>query len=268
MKSANYSPKKIAVITPVFNGEEFLAECIKSVDLSISGRKFVIEHIIVDDCSTDNSWKIIQETKSARIRPFHLDKNSGSSAARNYGVKQTDADFIFCLDQDDVILQNSLKTLFEYSEKLKADWIYGDFLRADNNLSYLFGQDYYGYQFGSSNDLLSSIFLGKHFFQQNCFYRKQIFDAVKGFDNNIKIYQDLDLFIRFALTGRNPKYLSAPLYLHRLHENNFSKISGRENNFDAHKEDLKTLYKKYAKPLKNILTPQQLRKIQNFLNVP
>ena len=46
--------KKIAVITPVFNGERFIAECIKSVDLAITGNDFVIEHVIVDDGSTDN----------------------------------------------------------------------------------------------------------------------------------------------------------------------------------------------------------------------
>lgn len=260
--------KKIAVITPVFNGEKFLVECIKSVDLSIIGNDFVIEHIIVDDCSTDNSWKIIQDTKSSRVKPFRLNKNSGSSTARNYGVKQTDADFIFCLDQDDVIFQNSLKALFEYSKKQKADWIYGDFLRTNENLSYLLGQDYYGYQFDNSGDLLSSIFLGKHFFQQNCFYRKQLFDTAGGFDEQIQIYQDLDLFIRFTLAGHNPKYLPAPLYLHRFHKNNLSKVYGRENNFNAHKEDLKTLYRNYRKSLETILVPNQLEKIQNFLNTP
>jgi len=260
--------KKIAVITPVFNGEKFLEECLKSVALSITNDNFVIEHIVVDDCSTDNSWKIIQETKSSRIRPFRLEKNSGSSTARNYGVKQTDADFIFCLDQDDVIFQNSLKALFEYSEKQKADWVYGDFLRTNENLSYLLGQDYYGYQFDSSNDLLSSIFLGEHFFQQNCFYKKKVFETVGGFDEGIRLYQDLDLFIRFALAGYFPQYLPAPLYLHRFHENNLSKVYGRENNFNAHKEDLKTLYRNYRKSLETILVPNQLEKIQNFLNTP
>lgn len=257
--------KKIAVITPVFNGEKFLEGCLKSVALSITNNNFLIEHIVVDDCSTDNSWKIIQNTKFSWMRSFHLEKNSGSSTARNFGIKQTDADFLFCLDQDDILFQNSLNALFEYSEKQKADWVYGDFLRTNENLSYLLGQDYYGYQFDNSADLLSSIFLGEHFFQQNCFYQKQIFDTVRGFDKQIQIFQDLDLFIRFALVGHSPKYLPAPLYLHRLHENNLSKVSGRENNFAAHKEDLKTLYRNYGKKLKTILTPQQLEKIQNFL---
>lgn len=260
--------KKIAVITPVFNGEKFLVECMKSVALSITNNGFVIEHIVVDDHSTDNSWEIIQDSKSSRMRPFRLEKNSGPSTARNHGVKQTDADFLFCLDQDDVIFQNSLKALFEFSEKQKADWVYGDFLKTNENLSYLLGRDYYGYQFNNSGDLLSSIFLGEHFFQQNCFYRKQIFNIVGGFDEQIQIYQDLDLFIRFALAGHNPKYLPTPLYLHRLHENNLSKISGRENNFNAHKEDLKTLYRNYSKHLKTILVPQQLEEIQNFLSTP
>lgn len=260
--------KKIAVITPVFNGEKFLIECIKSVALSVTNNNFVIEHIVVDDCSTDSSWKIIQDAKSFRIRPFHLEKNSGSSTARNYGVKQTNADFLFCLDVDDVIFQNSLRSLFEFIQRQNSDWIYGDFLGANENLSYLLGQDYYGYHFDNSGDLLSSIFLGEHFFQQNCFYKKKIFDTVGGFDEKIRLYQDLDLFIRFALAGYIPKYLSAPLYLHRFHENNLSKVYGRENNFSAHKEDLKTLYENYKKSLETTLVSKQLEIIQNFLNTP
>ncbi len=245
--------KKIAVITPVFNGERFIAECIKSVDLAITGNDFVIEHVIVDDGSTDNSWKIIDEIRSSKIKPFRLEKNSGISTARNLGVKMTEADYLFCLDVDDVLIQNSLKTLFEFSEQQKADWVYGDFLRTNVNLSYLLGQDYYGHQFGNSGDLLTSIFSGEHFFQQNCFYRKQLFDAAGGFDEKIQFCEDLDLFVRFALTGYNPKYLPVSLYLHRFHENNMSKVYGRENNFEAHKEDLKTLYEKYRKSLKTLV---------------
>jgi len=257
--------KKIAVITPVFNGEKFLVECLQSVAFSITSNKFVIEHIVVDDCSTDNTWKMLQDSTSSSVKAFRLEKNSGSSTARNFGVKQTDADLLFFLDYDDVLFQNSLNALFTHSEKQKTDWIYGDFLRTNENLSYLLGQDYYGHQFDNSRDLLSSIFLGEHFFQQNCFYTKKLFKMSGGFDKDIHIYQDLDLFIRFSLEGHNPWYLSAPLYLHRLHGNNLSNLSGRENNFEAHKEDLKVLYKMYQIPLKKVVTSKQMEKIQNFL---
>ena len=258
--------KKIAVITPVLNGEKFLNDCLKSVALSITNGNFLIEHIVVDDGSTDNSWKIIQDNKSPYLKSLRLKKNTGSSTARNLAVKQTDAEFLFCLDADDVIFQNSLHSLFEYTNDRKTEWIYGDFLRTNKELSYTLGQDYYGHQFNDPNDLLTAIFLGEHFFQQNCLYSRQIFNSVHGFNESTNIAEDLDLFVRFALKGYFPKYLPAPLYLHRFHEHNLSKILGRENNPKVHKNDIKSLYKKYNVSLKSVLTTKQLEKIENFLS--
>jgi glycosyltransferase involved in cell wall biosynthesis len=250
--------KKIAVITPVYNGEKFLEECINSVASSVTNNNFLIEHVIVDDGSTDNSWNTIQNLKLSSTKTFRLKINSGSSKARNYGIKHTNADYLFCLDVDDVIFQNTLRTLFETCEKQKIKWVCGDFLRTSADLSYLLGQDYYGHQFSNVAQLLNSIFLGEHFFQNNCLYCKQLFDLVGGFDENIRLAEDLDLFIRFALAGYTPKYLPAPLYLHRFHENNVSKVLGRENNLLAHRKDLKKLYKKYQVSLNTILAPQTL----------
>ena len=102
--------KKVVVVTPVFNGETFIKACLNSVALSNTNSSFEIEHIVVDDSSTDNSWSIIQEFKLDTINSIHLEKNQGSSHARNVAVAQSDGDFIFCLDQDDVLFQNSFLT--------------------------------------------------------------------------------------------------------------------------------------------------------------
>jgi glycosyltransferase involved in cell wall biosynthesis len=258
--------KKIAVITPVYNGEKFLADCLQSVALARKNQDFSIEHILVDDFSTDHSWGLMQSYEKAGVKVFRLENNSGSSTARNFGVAQTDAAYIFCLDQDDVLFQHSLKTLFESVQAENVSWVYGDFLRSDKNLSYKLGDDYIGYQFTNPAELLTSIFLGEHFFQQNSLYTKDLFEKSGGFDKDILTYQDLDLFIRFTLSGEIPLYVPGPLYIHRLHENNLSKVSGREGNLSAHKEDLKTLYNAYEKALKTTLTPSQIEKITSFLS--
>lgn len=241
---------KVAIITPVFNGEKYLSECIASV-AGCNIENFELEHILVDDASTDSSWSVIQKSKSPFIKSFQLKINGGGSAARNFAIQQSAADYIFCLDQDDVIFQNSLNSLVTQ----QSDWVYGDFLRTDKNLAYQINNDYYGYNFKSPQELLKSIFGAEHFFQQNCFYKKSIFDESGGFDPKEVVYQDLDLFIRFLLNGHLPKYLPGPLYLHRMHENNLSKITGREDNLEAHKKDLQSLYLKYQIQLKKASIP-------------
>lgn len=257
--------KTIVVITPVFNSEKYILDCIASVANSILGEGLSIEHILIDDCSTDTSWEKIQQTTLPHIKKHRLNVHSGASYCRNFGAKHTQADYIFCLDADDVIFQNSLRYLFDQIEQDGVTWVYGDFLRTDDELRYLPGQDYYGYSFDNPGEVLTAMLTGWHFFQQNGMYRKSLFDHVGGFDESLSAAQDFDLFIRFLLERHLPAHVRAPLYLHRFHPHNLSKVSGRENNVEAHEADIKKFYLKYEKSLRTILNADQLTRINKFL---
>ncbi len=254
--------KKIAIITPVFNAEQYVLDCIHSVANSILSDAFSIEHILIDDRSTDTSWDIINNTGLPHLKPLQLSTHSGAAVGRNYGVKHTDADYLFCLDADDVIFQSTLQYLFTQIEHDGVDWVYGDFLRTDEKLGYLLGQDYYGNEFKSPNEALTGMLTGWHFFQQNCMYTKELYDSVGGFDETLHAAQDFDLFVRFLLQGSLPTHVRAPLYLHRFHANNLSKLSGRENNADAHNADIKKFYLKYKDALAKTLTEEQRKAIE------
>lgn len=102
---------KVSVITPVFNAEKYLRECIDSV-LRQSLRD--IEVICVDDGSTDRSMEILQEyaERDARIRIIHQ-QNLGQSTAQNKALDAARGDYVFFLDADDYFSsQNSLETLY------------------------------------------------------------------------------------------------------------------------------------------------------------
>ena len=90
----------VSVIIPNFNNEKYIKRCIESV---LSQSFLPDEVIIVDDCSTDSSKEIINELAecSPLIKPFFLDENRGVSHARNYGIKQSNSNFITFLDADD-----------------------------------------------------------------------------------------------------------------------------------------------------------------------
>ncbi|MBI1863064.1 glycosyltransferase [Candidatus Microgenomates bacterium] len=237
--------KKIAVITSVYNGEQFITECIKSVESAVTGQDFSVEHTVIDNGSTDGTTAILARHTSARFKKLKADKTLSVSAARNKAIGNTDADYIFCLDADDILLQNALATLFAAMLKHQSEWVYGDFLRVDERLSYLTNQDYYGYQFETARDMLTSIFKGEHFFQQNSMYSKKLFNLVGGFDEHMDVCEDLDMVIRFLLKGYNAVYVPSALYLHRFHADNVSKTSGKENNMKAHQKDIEALRIKY-----------------------
>ena len=83
----------VSIITPVYNAERFLSETIKSVKEQTYKNW---ELLLVDDCSKDNSAKIIKEFNRTddRIKYIKLEKNSGASISRNTGIKNAKGRFI------------------------------------------------------------------------------------------------------------------------------------------------------------------------------
>ena len=102
----------ISIIIPVYNVENYLEECLKSVQ---SQTYTNIEVILVNDGSTDKS-KLICERYCKEDRRFHLlnQENQGQSVARNMGVAASTGEFISFVDSDDIILPNYLETLMHY----------------------------------------------------------------------------------------------------------------------------------------------------------
>lgn len=103
--------KKVSVIMPVFNVEDYLEESIKTV-LSQSYTNF--EFIIVDDGSTDGSAEIIDRyaKKDKRIVAIHQ-KNSGAAAARNTGLDNATGELVSFVDSDDRLRKDFIKALVE-----------------------------------------------------------------------------------------------------------------------------------------------------------
>jgi len=91
----------VSIITPSFNSEKFIASTIRSVqDQTYSNW----ELLIVDDCSTDNTERIVADftQNDNRIKFYKLTKNSGPGVARNQAVQMAGGKFIAFLDSDDV----------------------------------------------------------------------------------------------------------------------------------------------------------------------
>jgi glycosyltransferase involved in cell wall biosynthesis len=115
----------ISVIVTCFNQEGFIRDAVDSV-LNQSWKK--LECIIVDDGSTDNSCRVIQELQAAdeRIRVI-LQSNAGVSAARNAGFREAGGAFIQFLDGDDLLGQGKLAAhLRQFADAPECSVAYGD----------------------------------------------------------------------------------------------------------------------------------------------
>ncbi|MCD8100236.1 MAG: glycosyltransferase [Oscillospiraceae bacterium] len=99
---------KVSVITPTYNSSKYIRETI----ISVQAQTYTDwEMIIVDDCSTDDTCKIIDEFQDgdSRIKLFHQNRNSGAGAARTRALHESKGRYIAYLDADDIWLARKLE---------------------------------------------------------------------------------------------------------------------------------------------------------------
>lgn len=111
---------KVSVISPIYNRERFLIRFLKSIQYQNFND---IEIILVDDKSTDNGIKILEEyqKKDKRIKIIKLKKNKGTFFARNIGVLYSQAKYIILPDPYDIISKDIITSCFYYAEKFKFE---------------------------------------------------------------------------------------------------------------------------------------------------
>ncbi|MBD8349735.1 glycosyltransferase family 2 protein [Dysgonomonas sp. HGC4] len=113
----------ISFIIPVYNTERYLDNCVSSI-LNQGIGEDLFEIIIVNDGSTDSSAQIITNLAKDRNTIKYIDsENLGLGAARNKGLSIAQGKYIFFVDSDDYLFDNSLPNLFGYAASVSYDII-------------------------------------------------------------------------------------------------------------------------------------------------
>ncbi|MFW9928433.1 MAG: glycosyltransferase family 2 protein [Candidatus Thorarchaeota archaeon] len=101
---------KITVATPVYNREDCIGKCIKSV---LDQSQLPFEMLLVDDGSIDATKEVIKKYKvdNPIISLFEAPKNGGENYARNRCVENAKGDFILWLDSDDYLVPNAIESV-------------------------------------------------------------------------------------------------------------------------------------------------------------
>ena len=95
---------KFSIIVPVYNVEEYIDKCLKSI-FNQTYKDF--EVIVVDDGTEDNSMDIVNKYDVIVVK----EKNSGLSTARNNGVKKAKGEYLLFVDSDDYLEKDLLKNI-------------------------------------------------------------------------------------------------------------------------------------------------------------
>lgn len=123
----------ISVVIPVHNRESLIVPCINSIAKQTYPPQ---EIIVVDDCSTDETWRELERIASLLpiVRPIHVSENLGAQHARNIGIKAAHFPWIAFNDSDDVWVRDKLEIQIEELQRWKVDpmvVIHSDMYRQD-----------------------------------------------------------------------------------------------------------------------------------------
>ena len=125
----------ISVVMPAYNAMSFIADAVNSV---LKQSLFNLELIVVDDCSTDDTWNIISRIAEvdSRLKIIKLDDNSGSAKyPREVAVNMASADWICWVDADDIIPFDYLEKLLLRQQNTDADIVCSQMIAFQNNIN-------------------------------------------------------------------------------------------------------------------------------------
>ena len=203
---------KFSIVTPNYNYARFLPETIESV---LDQEGVDVEHIIVDDGSTDNSIGIIQHYRNAHPNKIKLivKSNEGHTPTVNTGFKLATGDIIGWLNSDDTFCPNILRTVleeFEHDQTLEI--VYGNWNLIDKKGKKIFYFRHLPFSYRAG------VFIGFEVLTSNAtFWRRSIFDRFGMLDESFKYNPDGDYFSRITV-GTKMRQLNIPLANHRSHD--------------------------------------------------
>ncbi|MDZ4751604.1 MAG: glycosyltransferase family A protein [Flavobacteriales bacterium] len=211
----------ISVIITTFNYAQYVERAIRSaVEQSVPRDSFEI--IVVDDASTDRTKEVLAEYH-ADARIYHLEKNVGLAAARNYGIHKAKGQFIIFLDADDYFHRDLLKVQKLFLEENNSlDAVSTNYWLVDERGNHIEHVN------ASENPIACGIM-----------FRKDFLFNIGLYDEGFRAREEEDLRIRWA-ERYNVYNLIVPLYRYRMHENNLTK---NEVAMSKYEEQLKLKHK-------------------------
>lgn len=200
---------------PAYNAEKYISEAIESI-LNQTFKGF--EFIIIDDCSTDKTWEIVQDfaKKDDRVVAFRNLENMNVSFTRNRGVKLSNGEYIVWADADDISLPERIETQLKFIDQNPDIGLCGSFIEFFGDGQTRSVRKY----FQHDKELKDLIFRQNPIAQPACIMRKEILDRVNGY-NNFALSEDLDVFFRMGEVSKFGN-VQKILVRYRVHESSLT----------------------------------------------
>lgn len=251
---------KVSIIIPVYGVEKYIRQCIESV---LNQTYKNIEVIVVNDGTKDNSMKIIEEyIRDNRIKIINKE-NGGLSSARNRGIEEATGKYIFFVDSDDWLENNTIEELInnlEDEEILECNFFIYDEITNIKERNKLKISNYEVHKEKQFYEPLEMVVWNK-------LYNRKFLN-----DNNIRflegvIHEDVEFTIKTFVKVKKVKYINEYVYNYRINRKNsimykVKKKEYKEQSKESLKEIVKNLediYKTFSENKKLLLKINRLK---------
>ena len=226
----------ISIIVPVYNCEQYIKHCIKSILMQTYKK---IEVLVINDGSTDRTESIIEEFNDDRI--IYLKKqNTGVSDTRNLGIEAAKGKYILFVDSDDYLIENMVEKMYKAICNNDLDVVRANYYIKKNNRLI----DGVEYEFSNKvlhkenikNEIIPNILNHKiKGYVWLLLIKKEKINEV--FSTSLNILEDMKFYIDLFFNIDKAMFLSEKLYIYNC-----------DNGFSATKD-----HKYYERNMKNMI---------------
>ena len=222
---------KLSAVMALYNTPyEYLQKTIESI-LNQSFQDF--ELLIIDDCSTIEYEKFLSQFNDSRIKYYKLEKNSGPSNARNYGIKIASGEYIAICDSDDVYEKDRFKLQVEYLNSHPNISVLGGAYKFSNKLNKVIKPK------TNVEDLKIELLFNSPFANPIIMLRKNsLIDNNFYFPENLKFAEDYYLWIKLLFAKYEMTNLDEVLMIYTRRSGQLSK-----QNTEKQKHSLEFVFK-------------------------
>lgn len=213
--------KRTSVIIPLFNSMWYVENAINSALDQVLDRDSEVEVIVIDDCSEDNSFQIINELFQhvPNVKVLQNEINRGISYTRNKGIMAARGRYLYFLDSDDYIHINTINTLTNILEALDQNYI-----GVKTDYCYVDDSDTRSGQICSFENPIAC----------GTLFRKSMLINIGMFNEDLTAFEEKDLFYRINEHDKKIAHVPAPFYRYRMHNSNHTKSINVSEEYNAY----------------------------------
>ena len=207
---------QVSICIPVFNGENFIKDCLNSIILQ-SYKNFEI--IVLDNNSSDNTLQIVKSYNDPRIKIFLNEKNIGALNNFSKCIELASAEYFVMIPHDDIMKQNFIKEMSNILNKNKeVGIVYAGVDYIDENKNIIrkavnYDCDMNLKKHETINDIVTNFMP-----IQLPMVRSKILKKIGKFDEKFSLFSDVNLWLKIMYLDWNVYFISKTLSCLRTHK--------------------------------------------------